>query len=379
MSHLRFLVIDEADRMISQGNFPQLKQIFAFIQKNSPQSPPEETDSENEESESDSEDEDRLKHLQGVRGETKVKMLDDDILKQIEQQKLGEAPVPINELEDEDENDDDNNEHLNLMSDEYENVLSLSVPTTTTKYVPRQTFIYSATLTLPSTSTSGKAQSYNNKKKKNRGHKNKSKHTVEGAIAEIMEQAGATGQTKVVDLTTEIEENNASKETLTKGKNDTYIPSSGTNANNSSKRLPPGLSLYQIQCTQKHKDSHCYAYLATTEQGSSGPCLIFCNSIPGVRRVGATLQTLGLPVRMLHAQMAQKARFSALDSLKKSGSRSIVVATDVAARGLDIPSVATVIHYDVARTVDIFVHRAGRTAVSLQKIIICLLMMIPMN
>merc|ERR1712071_76566 len=130
MSHLRFLVIDEADRMISQGNFPQLKQIFAFIQKNSPQSPPEETDSENEESESDSEDEDRLKHLQGVRGETKVKMLDDDILKQIEQQKLGEAPVPINELEDEDENDDDNNEHLNLMSDDYENVLSLSVPTT---------------------------------------------------------------------------------------------------------------------------------------------------------------------------------------------------------------------------------------------------------
>ena len=43
--------------------------------------------------------------------------------------------------------------------------------------------------------------------------------------------------------------------------------------------------------------------------------------------------------------------------------RTVVVATDVAARGLDIPSVASVVHYDTARTVDGFVHRAGRTAV----------------
>jgi superfamily II DNA/RNA helicase len=42
-----------------------------------------------------------------------------------------------------------------------------------------------------------------------------------------------------------------------------------------------------------------------------------------------------------------------------------VIATDVASRGLDIPTVATVVHYDVARAVDTFVHRAGRTAVSL--------------
>ena len=40
------------------------------------------------------------------------------------------------------------------------------------------------------------------------------------------------------------------------------------------------------------------------------------------------------------------------------------MATDIAARGLDIPNVATVVHYDVARKVDGFVHRAGRTAVS---------------
>ena len=111
-----------------------------------------------------------------------------------------------------------------------------------------------------------------------------------------------------------------------------------------------------------HKDSHLYSFLTTTKQGSSGPSLVFCNSIGAVKRVGETLKILGLPVRMLHAQMQQKARMSAVESLTKMNSRSIVVATDVAARGLDIPSVATVIHYDVPRATDLFVHRAGRTA-----------------
>jgi len=53
-----------------------------------------------------------------------------------------------------------------------------------------------------------------------------------------------------------------------------------------------------------------------------------------------------------------------MESLQSGASRAIVVCTDVAARGLDIPNVATVIHYDVARGVNTFIHRAGRTAVS---------------
>ena len=62
---------------------------------------------------------------------------------------------------------------------------------------------------------------------------------------------------------------------------------------------------------------------------------------------------------------SQRARFKAVESLKNTKKRVIVVCTDVAARGLDIPSVSTVVHYDVARAVDTFVHRSGRTAVSL--------------
>ena len=63
----------------------------------------------------------------------------------------------------------------------------------------------------------------------------------------------------------------------------------------------------------------------------------------------------------------QRTRLKAVESLRKDSreeSRTVVVCTDVAARGLDIPSVSTVVHYNVARAVDTFVHRAGRTAVS---------------
>ena len=67
---------------------------------------------------------------------------------------------------------------------------------------------------------------------------------------------------------------------------------------------------------------------------------------------------------VLRHYFPQRARFKAVESLKHPKKRVIVVCTDVAARGLDIPTVSTVVHYDVARAVDTYVHRSGRTAVS---------------
>ena len=61
--------------------------------------------------------------------------------------------------------------------------------------------------------------------------------------------------------------------------------------------------------------------------------------------------------------MQQKARLKALDRFTNStSSTSVLLCTDVAARGLDIASVHHVVHYQLPRTADTYVHRSGRTA-----------------
>ena len=91
--------------------------------------------------------------------------------------------------------------------------------------------------------------------------------------------------------------------------------------------------------------------------------LIFTNSITSVRRLVPFLQNLNLPAYALHSQMPQKARLRSVERFSAtSSSASILVATDVAARGLDIPSVQLVLHYHLPRAADMYVHRSGRTA-----------------
>eukprot|EP00559_Dactyliosolen_fragilissimus_P003511 CAMPEP_0184860228 /NCGR_PEP_ID=MMETSP0580-20130426/5162_1 /TAXON_ID=1118495 /ORGANISM="Dactyliosolen fragilissimus" /LENGTH=931 /DNA_ID=CAMNT_0027357263 /DNA_START=149 /DNA_END=2943 /DNA_ORIENTATION=+ len=364
LDKLRFLVIDEADRMISQGSFPQLNNIFDLINKANPRplSPEEIEQMQGDEDESD-DDNDRLKGLPGIRGEAKVAMLSDDILQRIEQQRdANDAEhnpndsIALQPLDlDDDEyklseiNDDDSNSYATFDSQEEE-------------HIHRQTFIFSATLSLDSSSR--KSLKLSTKATKNRKH-NKKGLSSDSAMLNMLEKADARGDIKVVDFSI-LGNNRKSKDLSVSTPNQQNVQSKTFNKDNSTLHkskieLPPGLSLNEIKCTQKHKDSHLYAYLMTTKQGSSGPCLVFCNSIAAVKRVGETLKVLGLPARVLHAKMQQKARLSALESIGKN-QRTIVIATDVAARGLDIPSVTTVIHYDVARTIDTFIHRSGRTA-----------------
>ena len=91
--------------------------------------------------------------------------------------------------------------------------------------------------------------------------------------------------------------------------------------------------------------------------------LIFTNSITSVRRLTPFLQNLNISVHALHSQMPQKARLRSIERFSSlSSPSSILVATDVAARGLDIPSVQLVIHYHLPRAADMYVHRSGRTA-----------------
>ena len=63
----------------------------------------------------------------------------------------------------------------------------------------------------------------------------------------------------------------------------------------------------------------------------------------------------------LHAEMQQRQRLKNLDHFK-SQENAILIASDVAARGLDIPDIQHVVHYQLPRSADLYVHRSGRTA-----------------
>ncbi len=89
--------------------------------------------------------------------------------------------------------------------------------------------------------------------------------------------------------------------------------------------------------------------------------VIFCNHRETCDEVAAALDTAGFASVALHGGMEQHDRNTVL-LLLKNGSLRIVVATDVAARGLDIEDLGAVINYDLPREDDVFVHRIGRTA-----------------
>jgi superfamily II DNA/RNA helicase len=88
--------------------------------------------------------------------------------------------------------------------------------------------------------------------------------------------------------------------------------------------------------------------------------IIFCNRKREVAVLYKSLQKHGFSVGALHGDMDQPARMAALDQFRK-GELPLLVASDVAARGLDIPEVSHVFNFDVPHHPDDYVHRIGRT------------------
>ena len=78
-------------------------------------------------------------------------------------------------------------------------------------------------------------------------------------------------------------------------------------------------------------------------------------------RTTLLLRNLGLNAIPLHGQMSQVKRLGALDKFKAK-TRSILIATDVASRGLDIPHVDVVVNFDIPTHSKDYIHRVGRTA-----------------
>ena len=108
----------------------------------------------------------------------------------------------------------------------------------------------------------------------------------------------------------------------------------------------------------KYKD--CYlTYLINEHAGQS--ILVFGATCNNVQRLALMLRNLGFPAICLHGQMHQPKRLGALAKFK-AGGRDILICTDVASRGLDIPSVDVVINFDLPGHGKDYIHRVGRTA-----------------
>lgn len=96
------------------------------------------------------------------------------------------------------------------------------------------------------------------------------------------------------------------------------------------------------------------------QRGVEPPIIIFVNQKKGADVLAKGLEKLGFNACTLHGGKGQEQRDFALASLK-NGSKDILVATDVAGRGIDIKDVSMVINYDMAKTIEDYTHRIGRT------------------
>ncbi|KAG8880681.1 ATP-dependent RNA helicase [Tulasnella sp. 332] len=113
----------------------------------------------------------------------------------------------------------------------------------------------------------------------------------------------------------------------------------------------------KVECLVKDKDVYLYYFLLRYP----GRTLVFLSAIDGIRRLLPILKLLGVNAFPLHADLQQKQRLTNLEKFRETPN-AVLIATDVASRGLDVPSVDHVIHYQVPRSADVYVHRSGRTA-----------------
>jgi len=108
----------------------------------------------------------------------------------------------------------------------------------------------------------------------------------------------------------------------------------------------------------KYKD--CYLVYMLNDMGSK-QCIVFTDTVANAQRLAIMLRTLGFRAVPLHGKLSQEHRLAALHKFV-AHTNNILIATDVASRGLDIPMVDMVVNYDVPQQSKDYMHRVGRTA-----------------
>lgn len=125
--------------------------------------------------------------------------------------------------------------------------------------------------------------------------------------------------------------------------------------------VPSGLTQSYLQVPVTYREAYLHILLLTPRNLSQKSIIVFCNRTATANLLERLLRGLEHRVTSLHSLLPQQERTSNLARFHASAAR-ILVATDVASRGLDIPEVGLVVNYDVPRNPDDYIHRVGRTA-----------------
>ncbi len=118
------------------------------------------------------------------------------------------------------------------------------------------------------------------------------------------------------------------------------------------------IHIYKVLSPIKDKLETLYQLLCTLGSKST---LVFCNHRESVERVGKYLQSQKYPCGIFHGGMEQDDRERSLYKFR-NGSCHVLISTDLAARGLDIPEIENIVHYHMPIQEDGYIHRNGRTA-----------------
>lgn len=250
VSEVKFLVIDEADRMIQMGHFKELRLILQFLDDPSV------------------------------------------VAKEVAVMEEKDGVVDLNFFVDED-----------------------AGKAKGVRKSKRQTFVVSATMSIEKS-----------KRKAFSGKLGRFKDEGEDMLEKLDSVVKFRGKPKLIDLTT-------------------------------TARLPDGLKEYIILCTDNQKHSLLHYTLKLFPSTKS---IIFTNTISQTRKLVQFLRYLEFKVSKLDGKMQQRDRLKKLE--KFISSNDVLIATDVAARGLDLPEVGLIIHYNLPQNIENYIHRSGRTA-----------------
>jgi ATP-dependent RNA helicase RhlE len=124
-----------------------------------------------------------------------------------------------------------------------------------------------------------------------------------------------------------------------------------------SRRGPAQTITHEARIVPSREKSNFLAkYLRRAEEQA----IVFVNTKIGCDRLARQLASTGLRAAAIHADRSQKERTAVIESFR-AGRTRVLVATDVAARGLDIEAIGLIVNYEVPRGLDSYVHRVGRT------------------